>query len=75
MNCKLLSINEIQKVLKDKYGFNDGGECSSDGVLLCQLHYNQVYRTIPSNQERIEHKKCSACSSPMNNMEPRNQTK
>lgn len=75
MNCKLLNVNEIQKVLKDKCGFNDDGKCSSDGVLLCQHHYNQVYCTIPSNQERIEHKKCSACLFPMNNMEPHYCTK
>ena len=73
-NCKLLGIKEIQIVLKDTCGCNesdDDSECPSDGILLCQHHYNQVYRAVPSNQERIKHKKCSACLSSMNNMEPR----
>ena len=74
-NCKLLSIEEIQIVLKDTCGFNDNpdddNECCSDGILLCQHHYNKVYRAVPSNQERMQHKKCSVCLSPMSNMEPR----
>ena len=67
-NCKLLSVTAIQQVLKDNCHI-DNGQCAS-GVLLCQHHYNQVYRSIPGNHEKIQHKKCSVCQSLLNNMEP-----
>ena len=56
-NSKIMDLQAVEckrnsKGFKDKCSFNDDDECSSDGVLLCQLHYNQVYCTIPSDQER-----------------------
>ena len=48
-NCKQLSVKEIQMVLKDTCGFSDDNEHSSDGVILCQHHYNKVYRAVPTN--------------------------
>ena len=49
---------------------NKSSECPIDDILLCQHHYNQVYRAISSNQERRKHKQCFICLSSMNNMEP-----
>ena len=69
-NCKLLSVSAIQGILNDSCS-SIGGQGSSDGVLLCQQHYHQVYRSIPSNHTKVEHKKCSVCSLNMKNMEAR----
>ena len=74
-NCKLLTTEGIQQVLGDTCGYKDDDEHASDGVPLCQHHYNEVYRSIPTNQQRMQHKKCSVCLSSMDNMEPRYCTK
>ena len=66
-NCKLLSVSAIQEVLNDSCSSKDG-QGSSDGVLLCQQHYNQVYRSIPGNHTKVQHRKCSVCSLNMKSM-------
>lgn len=41
----------IQEALKDECGCTDDGQYSYDGILLCQNHYNQLYPSVPTNQE------------------------